>query len=457
MLNKKSSLEIVDLTLKYLITLRNYIYEKRTFSIYEIENLLYFFPAKYLNIYLSCTEEFDENQINFGFYHFFFTYSNSFIKHAINKIIDEYLEKIKYNDFDGINFDEIVKKKISQIEIHNQKLIKRNIFSLEGITKSNRSYINKLREKENLEFYEFFGLKRLQTIFIDGIDESEIKKSIVDVTNNDIFLNQVSKNGRSFDAGLLIKKDTTNNLFTNDLILFQDSINKIIDCKKKEIYINDAINCKIYLESVYEGLKIDKIYFIFIIPEHYIYIGKTIDKLREYQIYYIYYSLEKKLFLDIQNNIITDFRIKGADITFPEKNFSLIKAISEIYLSKYIIEESTKKYLIKRKNTKKTFIEIYNKIRKINFHECINIFIPIKLKNNFIKLFISEKYSEDKNIINFIPSSNYKGEEIENIFKNTKNMIIFSYNNNIYLYYYSYYLIDDDFEIKKINNCVINN
>ena len=72
MLNKKSSLEIVDLTLKYLITLRNYIYEKRTFSIYEIENLLYFFPAKYLNIFLSCTEEFDENQINFGFYHFFF-------------------------------------------------------------------------------------------------------------------------------------------------------------------------------------------------------------------------------------------------------------------------------------------------------------------------------------------------------------------------------------------------
>ena len=94
----------------------------------------------------------------------------------------------------------------------------------------------------------------------------------------------------------------------------------------------------------------------------------------------------------------------------------MIKAISEIYLSKYIIEESTKKYLIKRKNTKKTFIEIYNKIRKINFHECINIFIPIKLKNNLIKLFISERNIEEKDINNFIPSSNYIGAEIEKIF-----------------------------------------
>ena len=71
-LNKKSSLEIVVLTLKYLITLRNYIYEERIFSLYEIEHLLHFFPAKYLNVFLYCNEELNENQINFRFYHFFF-------------------------------------------------------------------------------------------------------------------------------------------------------------------------------------------------------------------------------------------------------------------------------------------------------------------------------------------------------------------------------------------------
>ena len=455
-LNKTDSLELIELTLKYLIILRNYIHEERTFLINDMEKKLNYFPVKYLNVFLSCIEEFNESQINFGFYNFFFTYSNRFIKNAINKIIKDYLKYTKYNDFDGLNFEKIVNEKISTIAFHKQKLIIRNIFSLVGITKSTKSYVDKLREKENLEFYEFYELKRYQTIFIDGVDKTKIKKSIIDVTKYDIFLNQISKNGRSFDAGLLIKKDEITNSFTNDLILFQDTINKIISCKKKEIYINDSIISKNYLESVYEGLKIDKIYFIFILPDHYIHTDKTINKLKSYQIYYIYYSLEKNLFFDTQNKVITDFRIPEADITFPENNFSLIKTISEINLSKYIISESAKKYLIKRRNTNKTFIETYNKICEINFHECIKIFIPIKLKDNIIRIFISEKYIEDKDIISFIPSSNYKGVEIENIFKITNNMIIFSCNNKIYLYYYSYYLINDNFEIKKINNFTIN-
>ena len=456
MLPNHSSSELVNLSMKYLISLRNYIYEEQTFLINDIEILLNRFPVKYLNVFLSSFEELDNNIIQFGFYNFFFTYSNIFIKHAINEIINGYLRTKSYNDFDGINFEKIVNENILKIIFHNQKLIKRNIFSLVGITESTKNYVNKLREKENSEFYEFYGLKRLQNILIDGIDEIKIKRSTLDITSNDIFLNQVSKNGRSFDAGLLIKKDHITNSGTNDLVLFQDTINKIIDIKKKEIYIQDSINSKNYLESVYEGLKIDKIYFIFIIPEHYQNIDKTVGKLNLYQIYYLYYSLEKKVFLDWQNNIISDFRIKEADITFPEKNFYLIKAISDINLSKYIIKESSKKYLIKKKNTNKTFNDIYNKICEINLYECIKVFIPVKLKENIIKMFISEKYIEDKDIINFIPSANYIGTEIENIFKNTNNMIIFSYNDNIYLFYYSYFQINEHFEIQKINKLCIN-
>ena len=456
MLKAESELELAKLTKKYLIILRNYIYEEKTFSIDDMENLLNHFPVKYLNVFLSSIEELNESQTNFGFYNFFFTYSNKFIKYTINKIINDYSNDIKYNDFDGINFEKLVNEKISQIVLHNKKPIKRDIFSLVGVTKSTKSYIDKQKEKENLEFYNFYGFKRFENIFIDGVDENKINKSIIDVTKNDIFLNQISKNGRSFDAALLIKKDKITNLYTNDLILFQDTINKINNCKEKNVYINDSINSKNYLESVYEGLKIDKIYFIFILPAHYINIEKTKEKLNSNQIYYIYYALEKKLFLDSQNNIITDFRIKEADITFPESNFSLMKTISNINLSKYIIGKSTKQYLIKRKNTKKTFVDIYNKICEINFHEYIKVFIPIALKNNIIRIFIADKHIGDKDIINFLPSSNYIGTEIEYIFENNKNMIIFSYNNKIYLYYYSYYLINDNFEINKINNFVIN-
>jgi len=284
-----------------------------------------------------------------------------------------------------------------------------------------------------------------------------MEASVIDVKNNDIFLNQVSKNGRSFDAGLLIKKNNEfNESVTNDLILIQDTINKIINPKKKEMYINDSIKSKNYLESVYEGLKIDKIFFIFIIPEHYTNIDKTKHQLDKYQIYYLNYSLEKMILLNTKGDVITDFRIKEADITFPNNNFSLIKTISNINLSKNILKESTKKYLIKRKNTNKNFLDIYNKLREIYSHECKKVFIPEELKENIIKIFISLDLIKNADAINFIPSANYIGTEIKTIFNTTNNMIIFSYENDMYLYYYYYFKINDKLEISKIDDLYIN-
>ena len=53
------------------------------------------------------------------------------------------------------------------------------------------------------------------------------------------------------------------------------------------MHINDSIKSKIYLESVYEELKIDKIYFIFIITDHYTNIDKIKHQLDKYQIHYL--------------------------------------------------------------------------------------------------------------------------------------------------------------------------
>ena len=230
MLKDESSIEIVDISMKYLIELRNNIYEEKTFLNTDIKNILSHFPIKYLDVYLNCFEKLDEEQMKFGFFNFFLTYSNKFIKHAINKILNQYLKNRIYNNFDGIGFEKIVNEHILKFAFHNQKLIKRNIFSLVGITKSTKDYIKKLREKENLEFYQFYKQEKIKHLFIDGIDKIKMEKSDIDITNNDIFLNQISKNGRSFDLGLLIKK---NNEFdksvTNDLILIQNTINKIIN------------------------------------------------------------------------------------------------------------------------------------------------------------------------------------------------------------------------------------
>ena len=344
----------------------------------------------------------------------------------------------------------MVNDKLLKFRFHNNDVIKRNIFSLVGITKSSNDYAKKLREKENSEFINFYGLKRYN-IVIDDIDKDKLKEANLDIINNDIFLNQISKNGRSFDAGLLIKKNETNGEGTHDLIVFQDTINKVIKCKSKEKYIDDSINSKNHLENVYIGLKIDKIYFIFIIPENYPNIDKTIAKLDLYKIYYVYFSLSSGMLFKTKNNIISDFRIDEANIDISYQNFSLRKSISNINFSRYIIKESIKKYFMKRKiNNNKSFIDVYNKISLINFHECIKLSIPPILKKNIIKIFLKENLIQKGDKLNFIPSSNYQGLEFANIYKNTNNMIIFSYASNIYLYYYYYFKISDKFEIQKI-------
>ena len=235
MIKEDSTMESVDISLKYLIELRNNIYEEKTFLITDIENILNRLPIKYLDVYLDSSQKLDQYQIKFGFFDFYISYSNTFIKQAINKIINGYLKNKKYINFDGIGFEKIVNEHILKFTFHNQKLIKRNIFSLVGITESTKDYIKKLRDKESSEFYEFYELEKIKNLFIDGIDKIKIETSDIDVKNNNIFLNQVSKNGRSFDAGLLIKKDNKfNKSVTNDLILIQDTINKVINLKKKK-------------------------------------------------------------------------------------------------------------------------------------------------------------------------------------------------------------------------------
>ena len=162
MLKDESAKESVDISMKYLMELRNNIYEEKNFLITDIENTLKCFPIKYLDVFLNCFKKLDQNQINYGFFNFFLTYSNTFIKHAINKIINGYLENKIYKNFDGIGFEKIVNEHILKFTFNNQKLIKRNIFSLVGITESTKDYIKKLREKEDLEFYKFYGLEKIK-------------------------------------------------------------------------------------------------------------------------------------------------------------------------------------------------------------------------------------------------------------------------------------------------------
>ena len=429
-----------------LIEVRRIINEEKVYDMINLRKILKICPIKYLDIHLVYSENMPLN--NSEQFNFCIDYSNKFVKFAIKKIIDEYYLENKDDDGSeyGIDFDKKVNNQLSNLNFHNKKIIKRYIWSLVGLTKNTKNYVKKLREKENCEFNEFYKIRNLNNIFIDDIDEEEASINIKEV---DVFLQQISKTRRSFDSGLLIKKAILSNDKTHDLVLLQYTNYKILHIKKKGIYYEDSFISKNYLESLYQGLKIDKIYFMFILPEFYLNIEKTIEQLKKFQIYYIFFSLTEQKFLDYNKSIIFDFRIKDSEITFSNTNYLFTKALSDINISKRIYEFSKKKFFKKIKSGKKIF-DIYWKLSELYSHDCIQVTIPIKLKNNIIDIFISENYFKKGTQINFLPSANYNELKIKELFNMTKNLIIFSFNNDIFFFYYCYFKINDDYNIEKI-------
>ena len=307
-----------------------------------------------------------------------------------------------------------------------------------------KNYIDQIREKENLEFYKFYNINKYNVI-IDGIDLKQVTNKECDFLNNDIIINQLSQCGRSFDIAILKKlpKDKQKDK-THDLILLQDTKDKVSALKSKEVYKKDGRKSRKFLEKIYEGLKINKIYLIFIIPKNFN-VLEMVQNLKNSLIYYLQFDINEEKFCKGNSENILDFRIKEADITIKEEEYRLISALSDIKKSKFILNESSHSYIGRKRMFSNKFINIYNKICHDNAFNCISVVIPIELKKNIIKEIniISE-------CINFIPSTNCLAKEIENIFKHEKNIFIFSYKDIIYFFYKYYYIINEkDFSITK--------
>ena len=168
------------------------------------------------------------DKIDLSKYGFFFDYSNTFIREIINKYYlketSAYSRAIELGGSGfGAVFENSINKKISTL--FDNKIVKRNVFSIVGTF--TKSYIENLRQLENLEFYNFFDLKTLDVI-IDGVDIKKITKDILDIKNCDVFLNQLSKTGKSFDAGILKKlpQSSEKDSPTHDFIVIQDTKKK---------------------------------------------------------------------------------------------------------------------------------------------------------------------------------------------------------------------------------------
>jgi hypothetical protein len=226
---------------------------------------------------------------------------------------------------------------------------------------------------------------------------------------------------------------------------------KVGECKTKENYTNSAIITKENLESIYAGLKIKKIYFIFVIPSNGINLEQTLKTLNKENIYYLKFDIEKAQFLDNNKNEITNFLIDGAEVNSSNNDLSVFKTVNDISNSLIMLNKSIKQYLSKKSLYEGKFIKAYNKIYKENDLNIISIKIPALLKENIIKQLIKDKYFLEKTNLIFWPSSNCEIENFLKVFQLTNNLILFSDNNNIYYYYNDLYEIDNlnKYSIKK--------
>ena len=432
--------------LKKLIELNDLIYEEKQYSLKDMCHILKLLPIKYLNIYIvgidKITLPLDTTKLSE--YGFFFDYSNNFIRYAINKIIKSYSPYQFYQlggSAFGADFEDKINEKLSELVINNEKVDKRNVFTLIG--PPNKEYIKKLREAENSEFHNFYNLKVLD-VLIDGYDLEEIKSTDFDIRKKNVFIHQISKCGQSFDAAILIK-NSDNNKNSHDLCLFQDTINKII-IKSKLEYCSDGNKCKNNLENIYENLSINKIYFMFVLP-HKFDDTAIISKLKSNNIHYIFFDIGTKYFISKELTKIVNFRIPEAELSFKKDDFIFENVLSNIKTSKAIINLSIRNYLGKKRLYSNKFINVYNKICEDNNFNCIKIDIPIKLKSNILLILYKKNIFKEGSSINFIPSINCKITDLQKIFSLENNMFIFSDGHMIFLYYYSYYKINEDYSI----------
>ena len=452
----KNNLNYLDRKRESLGILYNSIYEEKVYSLKDMKDLLRTNPIKYLNIYIVGSESMTIplDKLDISKYGFFFDFTNSFVRETIYKYYLKgtsiYNQSIQYGGSGfGAVFEELVNKNLLSMN-SEKEIIKRNVFSLVGTRSKN--YIRDLRKKEDLEFYNFYELKVLN-VTIDGVDNDKVTKDDLDILKYDVYLNQISKSGRSFDSGILRKKLKScnmNNASTHDLILYQNIKQKINELKEKNIYERDGKKVKKFLQDTYENLIIDKIYLIFVLP-YGLNTFNTIYLLNEKKLYYVFFDPNHNNFLSKENAIINDFCIPEAEISFDKSNFDLSTTFSNINISKYILNKSIRNFLGKKRLYDNKFFNIYNKVSQENSFNCISVIIPIELKLNIIKKLREDKIFVEDNSINFIPSTNCEVKNIVDIFMREKIMFIFSYHKNIYLYYYNYYLINEDYSINKVN------
>ena len=428
--------------------LRDIIFNKDFLSLYEIRNKIINYPGKYLNIRRNEIEGL-ALQNNSHIPNFQIEYTNTFFKFTINKLLKDMEKEMGLPNSStkgcgaGINFE----KKIIETILTGPNYIfgeknyhKRIVFSLIGKTKNSEKTIQKHRIRENNnQLYDFYDIKEYSEI-IDDIDFEKGSGKIK--LSEDLYLIvQASKTGRSFDFAILKRDRKTNEWF---LYIFQATINKYEELKTLKNYIIDSFLCESYLDDLYD-IKIKRKYFIFVIPN--ICENSFIEELENRNIYYIFYKNNQ--FYNKENNIINSLNFQKAEI----KGHNIKKEdyyLEQIEKSLKSWNESVDKYLNKKRKTDK-LADLYTNSLSIIKGRGIKLKLSVEMKNKIIDAIFKKK------TVNFqeyelLFIGNCKLNNIDKVYENNNNLVIFfKINKNYYFYYNSFYqYINDSFnEIKK--------
>ena len=434
---------------KRLNKLRDIIFNKDLFTIEEIRKEIKHYPAKYLNIFTNSTTNI-ESPLNKDIQAFQIKYSNLFCKLAVNKLLNELedemqaLNRLDKGSGGGINFENNV---INSILLCKQQIFghlnykKRKVFSLVGKTKNSKITVQQHRDEEkNNKLFKFYNINEYSEI-IDDIDYKEGAEELK-LKGNLYLIKQASKTGRSFDFAILKKSENTNDWF---LYLFQATINKVGELKKKDEYIVDSSISESYLNSLYK-IKIKKRYLIFVIP-YYSYDSSFTSVLEEKKFHYIFYKSCQ--FYDKTNNLISNLNFVEAEII--KKNEKILdKEQIKIEKSLNAWEITINSYL-KRKRERNLSDYFTKNLSKIKGRG-IKLNISKEIKNKIFEA-IYENYSENKYELLFI--GNCKINKIKSVFEKNTLLIFFKIKGAFHFYFGSYYkLVEDTFV--KIDNDSIN-
>ena len=437
--------QLIEKTMvKYLILLFDLVKKEKHLSLYELINYLEYFPLKYIRIHKVVEENNNIIILNESLNKFKFKLSFifPFIEIVIRKYIYDtgIIENLNFSNLSPSGMGSLLEIEVlKSIMEKNNGFVKcehRTVWGFEKINNIDKNIAHKI---------DIYNLRQL--IIDDGIN-CKINY------NNTYYITPYNPNNKYLDSLFLIphcfnhenKKDYS-------LISIQMTIKKEKIYDLDEYHKSTKVSSQI-MEEIY-NITIKEKYFIFILAKEYDN-SLTQRKLKNKQIPFIFYSTNDKLFYFDSNR-----RVKGINELLI-KEFKIIDE-QDIMTKEYLYNKNMKLELLcellnKKRKRYKTKItkNLYSYARKKIFDEYSLLDICLVRSKILIHIEQIDVFKNKQITIEFAFKIPFPEINNINIYNNL--LGIFSFSENIYLFYdnlhikviYSKNKNDENEEIDKI-------